>query len=75
MPILILGQRILLRRREKRPTQTALGQHVGISSNTIARLERGRIQDLAGAVIAKVAAALDTSTDYLLGRTDDATPK
>lgn len=63
MPIPILGQRILLRRREKRLTQVELGKHVGIASNTIARLERGRIQDLAGSVIARVAQALDTSTD------------
>lgn len=75
MSIPILGQRILLRRRDKRLTQAELGKHVGISGNTIARIERGRIQDLAGSVIAKVAEALDTSTDYLLGLTDDDTPK
>lgn len=75
MPIPILGQRILLRRRDKRLTQAELGKHVGISGNTIARIERGRIQDLGGSTIAKVAAALDTSTDYLLGLTDDDTPK
>lgn len=75
MSIPLLGQRILLRRRDKRLTQEELGKHVGISGNTIARIERGRIQDLAGAVIARVAEALDTSTDYLLGRTDDDTPK
>ena len=75
MSIPILGQRILLRRRDKRLTQAELGKHVGISSNTIARIERGRIQDLGGSIIAKVAEALDTSTDYLLGLTDDDTPK
>lgn len=75
MPIPILGQRILLRRRDKRLTQAELGKHVGISGNTIARIERGRIQDLGGSTIAKIAEALDTSTDYLLGLTDDDTPK
>ena len=75
MSIPILGQRILLRRRDKRLTQAELGKHVGISGNTIARIERGRIQDLGGSIIAKVAEALDTSTDYLLGLTDDETPK
>ena len=43
--------------------------------NTIVRVERGRIQDLAGLVVAKVANALDTSTDYLLGLTDEDTPQ
>ena len=75
MPIPILGQRILLRRRDKRLTQEELGKYVGISGNTIARIERGRIQDLSGSVIAKVAETLETSTDYLLGLTDESAPK
>lgn len=39
------------------------------------RVERGRIQDMAGPVVAKVAKALDTCTEDLLGLTDDDTPQ
>ena len=62
-----LGKRILLARRDRGLTQTALAEAGGISANTIARLERGLLQDLKGATVARLADYLDLPTDYLLG--------
>jgi len=41
---------------------------------TIWRLEHGAIQDVKGQVLAKMALALETTTDYLLGLREDAEP-
>jgi len=73
MAISLLGKRVLLRRRDLRLTQKELAERTGISANTIARLERGGVQDLRGSAIARLADALDVSADYLLGR--DAEPE
>jgi transcriptional regulator with XRE-family HTH domain len=68
MAISILGKRVLLRRRDLNLTQKELAERTGISANTIARLERGGVQDLRGNAIVRLANALGVSTDYLLGR-------
>ena len=68
MTISILGKRVLLRRRDLHLTQKELAEQAGISANTIARLERGGVQDLRGNAIVRLADALGVSTDYLLGR-------
>jgi len=68
MAISILGKRVLLRRRDLSWTQKELAERTGISANTIARLERGGVQDLRGNAIVRLANALGVSTDYLLGR-------
>jgi transcriptional regulator with XRE-family HTH domain len=62
-----LGERVLLLRRRKRLTQDALADQAGVNKMTIWRLEHGVIQDMKGQVLAKMAVALDTTTDYLLG--------
>ena len=72
MAISILGKRVLLRRRDLRLTQKELAEQAGISANTIARLERGGVQDLRGSAIVRLADALGVSTDYLLGRKAEA---
>jgi hypothetical protein len=41
---------------------------------TIWRVEHGAIQDVKGQVLAKMALALETTTDYLLGLRDDEQP-
>ena len=66
-----LGEKIHLLRRRLRWTQRELGQAAQINANTIARLERGEITDPSGQMILRLARALETSTDYLLGRCDD----
>jgi HTH-type transcriptional regulator, competence development regulator len=66
-----LGERILLLRRRKDWTQKELADKVGLSPNTIARVERNLVETLRGDTIAKLARALSTSADYLLGLTDE----
>ena len=41
---------------------------------TLWRLEHGAIQDVKGQVVAKMALALDTTTDYLLGLREEKQP-
>jgi transcriptional regulator with XRE-family HTH domain len=66
-----LGDRLLLLRRHKRLTQKQLADAVGLSPNTIARVERNVVETLRGDTIAKLARVLGASTDYLLGLTDE----
>ena len=66
----ILGQRILLLRRDRKLSQQALAEKAGISANTIARLERGDIQKIYSDNLDRLADALNVSTDYLLGLTN-----
>jgi transcriptional regulator with XRE-family HTH domain len=66
-----LGERILILRRRQGMTQQQLAKEAGLNKNTIARLEQGNLKDLGGRLVAKLAQALGTSTDYLLGLTDE----
>jgi transcriptional regulator with XRE-family HTH domain len=66
-----LGERILILRRRLRLTQQELARRAGLNPNTIARLEQGVLHDLRGQTLARLAEVLGTSTDYLLGRTDE----
>ena len=61
------GERILILRRRRGMTQRELAQAIGINTNTLARVERGELKDLAGQTVARLARALETSTDHLLG--------
>ena len=69
-----LGERILLLRRRKRLTQDELAAQAGVNKMTIWRLEHGAIQDVKGQVLAHMALALETTTDYLLGLREDEQP-
>jgi transcriptional regulator with XRE-family HTH domain len=68
--MMTFGERIGVLRRRQGMTQRELGEESGVHPNTIARLERGRLRDLPGSVVARVARALGTSTDFLLGMTE-----
>jgi transcriptional regulator with XRE-family HTH domain len=68
--MMTLGERILILRRRQDMTQRQLATEAGLNTNTIARLEQGNLKDLSGQLIAKLAKALSTSTDYLLGMHD-----
>ena len=65
-----MGERILILRRRQDMTQRDLAKESGLNTNTIARLEQGNLKDLSGQLVARIARALGTSTDYLLGMTD-----
>jgi transcriptional regulator with XRE-family HTH domain len=69
--LMTLGERILILRRRQDMTQQQLAKEAGLNKNTIARLEQGNLKDLGGRLVAKVAQALGTSTDYLLGLTEE----
>jgi transcriptional regulator with XRE-family HTH domain len=62
-----LGERILILRRRLKMSQADLAKACGLDKNTIARLEQGRVQDLSGAAVVRVAQALQVSTDVVLG--------
>ena len=69
-----LGERILLLRRRKRLTQEELAAQSGVNKMTIWRLEHGAIHDVKGQVLGKMAVALETTADYLLGLREDEQP-
>jgi transcriptional regulator with XRE-family HTH domain len=48
-----------------------LSAYSHVSQPTISQLESGGIQDITGEMLSRLAKALDTTTDYLLGLTDD----
>jgi transcriptional regulator with XRE-family HTH domain len=62
-----LGERILILRRRTKMSQSTLARLAALDTNTIARLEQGRVRDLSGESIVRVARALGVSTDVLLG--------
>jgi transcriptional regulator with XRE-family HTH domain len=66
-----LGERVLLLRRRHGLTQQALGGAARLNANTIARLERGEVHTLKGDAVARIAQTLHTTTDYLLGLSED----
>jgi transcriptional regulator with XRE-family HTH domain len=69
MPLEILGQRVLLKRRKLGLSQKALATKCGFHYQVISGIERGRQSIYAERVI-ELAKALGVSSDYLLGLTD-----
>jgi len=67
-----LGERVLIRRRRLDLSQHALAAKAGVDVMTISRLERGDKKRLEIEPLARLARALDVTTDYLLGM--DPTP-
>src|SRR3989442_13148840 len=62
-----LGERILILRRRLKMSQSMLARACGLDTNTIARLEQGRVHDLTGEAIIRGARALPGSNDVVLG--------
>lgn len=73
--MLSFGERIAVLRRRQGMTQRALGTESQVHWNTIARLERGKLTDLPGKAVARIAKALGTSADYLLGLSEQEGPQ
>jgi transcriptional regulator with XRE-family HTH domain len=73
--MLSFGERIAVLRRRQGMTQRELGTEAEVHWNTIARLERGKLTDLPGKAVARVAKALGTSADYLLGLSEREEPQ
>jgi transcriptional regulator with XRE-family HTH domain len=68
--IKILAARVKQQRESLGLSQTALAQQTGIPIPNLNRIEHGR-QSIYIQRLADLAEALQVSTDYLLGRTDD----
>jgi transcriptional regulator with XRE-family HTH domain len=66
---LFTGKRISERRRQRNMSQEELAFHVATNQRQISRYERGE-NDPTGDVLVKIADALETTTDWLLGRTN-----
>lgn len=69
----MMGKRIRERRKSKGLTMKELGAKLNLAESTIAGYEAG-YREPSASMLEKIAEVLDTSTDYLLGRTDDPTP-
>ena len=63
----VLGERVLLLRRRAGVTQAELARQAGIDIMTISRVERGTKKRLEVEPLARLAKALGTTTDHLLG--------
>ena len=63
-----LGQHITTLRKSKKISQNDLGKQVGTSGDIIGRYERDEVKPSIEVVI-KIADALDTSIDFLVGKT------
>src|SRR5690625_1079211 len=67
------GQRIVNLRENKNWSQRELAKRVDLNASVMNRIESGErpIKDFE---LDKIASVLDTTTDYLLGRTDNPNP-
>ncbi|MDH7578510.1 MAG: helix-turn-helix domain-containing protein [Bacillota bacterium] len=69
-----IGKRIKALREEKDLTQEELAERIQISRSALANYESG-LREPKGDILKRFAKALDTTTDYLLGETDDPRPR
>jgi len=72
---MIDGERIRQLRTQQGLSQGALGKRIGKDGQYVSKLERGILTSVTTETLERLAGALDCSTDYLLGRTDDPRPK
>ena len=63
------GDNMMLLRKKKKLSQSALGKMIGTSGDVIGRYERGDITPSID-VVSKIADALEVSVDYLIGKTN-----
>lgn len=62
-----IGQRIKNRRKEVKMSAEELGKRLGKDRSTIYRYEKGDIENLPLDILEPIAAALDTTPQYLMG--------
>ena len=70
-----IGELIGDLRRNKDWTQKELAARAGVTESTLSRIESGITKQIDATALGKIALALDTSTDYLLGLSKIRTPK
>lgn len=73
-PVLI-GERLEELRRRVGLSQSAVAERVGVTQPTISDLERGVYQNVDAWIVANLAGVLQTTMDYLLGLTNDPSPR
>lgn len=61
-----IARRVAGLRAARQITQAQLAVEVGVSQPTIANIERGRTTEIKGYVLTRLAAALNTTTHYIL---------
>ena len=66
-----LGDRVRIAREYKQFTQAQLADRAAITQATISRIEAGDIEFPRAQVIERLAKALSTSVDFLLGKIED----
>lgn len=69
----MIGSRLRHMREANHLTQEELAERIGVATLQINRYENSKNLP-SGEIVAKLATALNTSADYLLGLTDDETP-
>ncbi|MCI8914034.1 MAG: helix-turn-helix transcriptional regulator [Lawsonibacter sp.] len=70
----LFGQRISKIRTSQNETQAALAEILGVKKNQVSEIERGN-RTTSAERIALICQHYGVSADYLLGLTDDPTPK
>lgn len=70
-----IGELIGDLRRNKSWSQKELAKRAGVTESTLSRIESGITKQVDATALGKIATALDTSTDYLLGLSKIRTPK
>ena len=68
-----IGGRIIALREMLNLSQIGLARQVGLSATTLSKYEKN-LREPRADIIIKLADALQTSSDYLLGRVDDPAP-
>lgn len=71
----ITARRIVALREKQGLLQPDLAQLAQIEQSYVSKLERGLAPNVSGVVLARIATALETTTDYLLGLSDDPNPR
>jgi len=70
----ITAQRMVSLRESKGLLQPDLAELAQIEQSYVSKLERGKAPNVSGVILARIARALETSTDFLLGLTDTPAP-
>ena len=70
----VLGERLRRQRKHQQMTQQALAEMMQIPQSWISALENGKRPHVEADTVYRFCHALECTTDYLLGRTDDPRP-
>ena len=66
--------RLRMARLQLRLSQESLGKAIGQDQSYVSKLERGDLLEITISTLERLADVLSVSTDYLLGRGDEAPP-